>query len=81
MNPQKLTHLTNLLRHSTKIEFTIPNIFFKNTTGLETQTHEIIQAIEILSKDLDLKLSPVHQIEKEIVTITVEVIQPTKEKQ
>lgn len=57
---ERMIYLTNLLRHSTDVEFTIPSIYFTNnnaSAGTEKNRKEIQDALMTLTKDDELIIS------------------------
>lgn len=78
MNKRRMECLTNLLRHSTDVEFKIPLIYFTDkysaSPGIEKNRKEIQDALMTLEKDTDLTIDKIS--EDETVTLIISIIQP-----
>lgn len=75
MNDEKFTHLTNLLRHSTAIEFKIPSQFFSDKFSHLQQSKEVQNAWIYLQRDIDLQIYKLIE-EKGMITVKISIKQP-----
>lgn len=71
---ERMVYLTNLLRHSTDVEFKIPSIYFTNNNayaGIEKNRKEIQDALMTLTKDDELIISQNKRNEDVFVKISI----------
>ncbi|MBQ7927730.1 MAG: hypothetical protein IJ287_03155 [Methanobrevibacter sp.] len=78
MNDEMFKHLTNLLRHSTEVEFKIPSIFFSEKFSNMIQSHEVQNAWITLQRNMDLQIYKVIE-EKGLITVKISIKQPDED--
>ena len=78
MNEEMFKHLTNLLRHSTEVEFKIPSIFFSEKFSNMIQSQEVQNAWITLQRDMDLQIYKVIE-EKGLITVKISIKQPDED--
>lgn len=80
IDEETLTHLTNLLRHSTEVEFTIPTRFIINdgkpkTEKIQKKMSEIKEAYEYFNKHPDYEITEILDLDIDKVKTKIKVIQ------
>lgn len=78
MNEKMFKHLTNLLRHSTEVEFKIPSIFFSEKFSNMIQSQEVQNAWITLQRDMDLQIYKVKE-DIETITVVISIKQPDED--